>query len=88
MQSPLCHDYKLGVEEGDKKVQGENIVCALDTVSKNLAEDEQEHITISIRAKDKDGKWYFTCITKPLKDLVPGDEFLFDTHNITKLIAE
>lgn len=66
---PWCHDAKLKVEEGDKTIQSKNIAAALE-VADTI---DNEHITISVRKKDKNGLWYFGVVVVPFSHLESGD---------------
>ena len=75
---PKCHDYNV------KETQGSSIESALDTFSSSFP--QEENITISVRAKDEKGDWYFTVMVMPLSNLDSGDEIIINDSK--KLIAE
>jgi len=79
-----CHDYKCGVKNGNKKSHGRNIEAALSAIE-DIAD---EHITIAIRAKDKNGQWYSTISVIPIKNLQPGDEIKVGIKKINKLVIK
>ncbi len=82
--APKVHDYKLKVMNGDRKVQGKNIAANLDAISKIC----EEHITLSCRAKDANGRWYFNVISIPLKSLKSGDEIDLGIKRMGKLVVK
>jgi hypothetical protein len=83
-----CHDSKLKVKEGNKKVQGKNLKPALE-VFNSMAKDNpifEQNVLVSFRTKDDDGKWYFGVSVLPYESLKSGDEIILNKNK--KLIVK
>lgn len=73
--------------EGDKKIQTENISAAIEVMNERF-EEPSEHLTISVRAKDKNGNWYFTVSVISFENLQHGTEIIIGDYEINKLIVK
>lgn len=87
---PHCTDAKLGLKEGDKETQLQNVKEIMKVVA-DLAKEKPEfgesNLTISWRCKLDDGKWASSYMSTPI-DLVSGDEILLHIPGIKKLMVK
>ena len=75
-----CYDNQLDETEGNKYIQLELIKNCLGMANKEF----DQHITISIRAKDENG-WYNNICTYPLDKIQSGDEIILDCGKVYKI---